>query len=116
MNVSESNDLGAVLAWVLGRPRPSRIAAVDDAAREAAARLADRAYRAQGAGIQGHEVRSLWPPVSPPAAASDLAFVVEALDAWQDGTASPNDVLVAIRDQLGRRRPGEDHGGTGGGG
>ena len=38
----------------------------------------------------------------------DQAFAVAAIDAWQDGTTAPQDVLAAIRDRLGGRTADQD--------
>lgn len=57
MNITESTDVQTVLTWLLD----SHTDDGEDQAKEAAARLADRAVAALGAGLHGYEVRLLWP-------------------------------------------------------
>lgn len=40
------------------------------------------------------------------AAEADVSFVIEAIEAWEDG-ADPGDTLRAIRDQLAGKTPGD---------
>lgn len=57
MNITEANDLNYVLSYVLNVGQvPS-----SDKAMEAAARLADKANKALGAGLTGERVRAAWP-------------------------------------------------------
>jgi hypothetical protein len=38
----------------------------------------------------------------------DRAVVEAAIESWEDGTVAPHDVLIAIRDQIQGRVPGEE--------
>lgn len=59
MNISEANDLNTVLRYLLDVRRNGQPVA-RDSAREASARLADRARKPLGAGLDGDDVRELW--------------------------------------------------------
>ncbi|WP_433233867.1 hypothetical protein [Actinomadura nitritigenes] len=62
--------------------------------------LVDRAHGVLGAGLNAADVRAAWPKQSPGAAATDLAFVREAVGRWEAGEVPPQDTLTAIRDRL----------------
>lgn len=62
MNITESNQLTTLLAWLLGeKARPDLPPPPAPVAREAAACLAARANRTLGAGITPDGVRTYWP-------------------------------------------------------
>lgn len=64
MNMTEANDTNTLLRWLLGIRRPAEIEIDDqelaDAAEEAAARLAGRAYLSLSAGVTEDKVRGTW--------------------------------------------------------
>lgn len=60
MNISESNDVNTLLHYVLNLPRVLGPVAESDTI-AAAERLADKAYKALGAGLRSDEVRASWP-------------------------------------------------------
>lgn len=112
MNISEANATSRVLRWVLGKGGDSDRARID------AMWLADRASKTLHAGVTPDDVAQHWPGPEPRQAATvagalhrsaeaDVSFVVQAIEAWQDG-ADPGDTLRAIRDQLAGKTPGDD--------
>lgn len=77
MNVGETNDLHKLLSWLTGTPSAP---ATSEQARDAAARLADRARRKHMAGPTGDEIRDRWPSSSPSEAERLRARVAELED------------------------------------
>jgi hypothetical protein len=65
MNIRESNDLNAVLHFLLGDTASNGSTITSERAREAAARLADRAAKTLLAGLTGDQVTERWPATSP---------------------------------------------------
>lgn len=61
MNIGEANDLNTVLRYVLNLPDITRSVPADDKARDAAARLADKAHKGIMAGLTGDDVVAAWP-------------------------------------------------------
>lgn len=61
MNISEANELNALLSWILGTERgATHESTTDDEARDAAAFLADKAHRALSAGLNANRVKKAW--------------------------------------------------------
>lgn len=60
LTIGEAHNINVLLAWIgeqpTGAPTPS-----DEPAYQAARQLADRAYRALGAGLEGDDIARLWP-------------------------------------------------------
>lgn len=81
MNITEANDLNVVLRHMLQLPAPGDREDVAGEALAAAQRLADRANRALGAGLDGRAVAAAWPPAS--AVVELAAFLGFELDPWQ---------------------------------
>lgn len=106
MSNGEADALNTVMHWILGMPRHTGPVQDEDAKREAMW-LMDRARKVLMAGLRADDVAEHWPEVEPRTAATDRAFVVQAIEAWQDG-ADPGDTLRAIRDQLAGRTPGKE--------
>lgn len=135
MNTGETQALNGLMRWVLDLPRETGPVTSDDA-RSEAMWLMDRARKVLGAGLGADDVAEHWPPDSGDVLAAgrvvrragytlvktgayfdlrerharlqeQLAFIVQAIDAWQDG-ADPGDTLRAIRDQLAGKTPEAD--------
>jgi hypothetical protein len=76
LTISEARDVNTLLDWMLGLSRLHSTLTEEEyeqAAQDAAARLADEAYRALSAGLNGDRVRAAWSGVQ--------------VGPWQDGGA-----------------------------
>jgi len=59
--ISEASDINIVLRYLLQKPRPGLSAPTNVEALDAAARLADRSYKALSAGLSALDVHAAWP-------------------------------------------------------
>ena len=77
LTITEAHDINSVLDWLLGLSRLHSTLTDEEyerAAQDAAARLADKAFQALSAGLNGDRVRVAWENVQ--------------VGPWQDGPSS----------------------------
>lgn len=67
MNITEGNAVNVLLRYLLDEPDPRGYLTRSEAACDAAAALADRARKTLGAGLDGEQIRQLWPSLELPA-------------------------------------------------
>lgn len=66
MNITEANDLNTVLEYVLNLTSGAGAVPSSERAREAAARLADKAHKPLMAGLTSERVNAAWPDLELP--------------------------------------------------